>query len=57
MLCRICDNNVFSEVLKCNKNAGASLYFRVGGCMQRDAEKRSGFELERVVSQPSDSEE
>ncbi len=57
MLCRICDNNKVFEVLKCNKNASASLYFRVGGCMQRDAEKTSGLELERVVSQPSDSEE
>lgn len=57
MLCRICDNNKVFEVLKCNKNASASLYFRVGGCMPRDAEKTSGLELERVVSQPSDSEE
>lgn len=57
MLCRSCDNNVFSEVLECNKNVSDSLHIRIGGCKQRDAEKTFGFKLERVVSQPSDSEE
>lgn len=56
MLCRSCDNNVFSEVLECNKNVSDSLHIRIGGWKQRDAEKTSDFELERVVSQPSDSE-